>query len=551
MPKSLPPRPHLENLKKRAKLILKGQQSRDQEILKEIQEHHPRWRGFSAQEIQSARFTLADAQLVIARQYGFDSWAKLKGEVLLREDTPSGEIVKRLRDAAGRGDLDQLNALLDAHLDLINEPGGQGVRTALHQAVFGNHEAAVKLLLDRGADPNIRCEGDNAMPLHFALEKSLFPIVRLLIEHGADPIGEGDYHELGVIGWATAWDYVQADKEIVDYLLAHGARHNLWSAVAMGDVQAIRELAAKGADLERRMDLTNRRRRPLHLAVAKKQVRSLTTLLELGADMESIDEARFTALDQAALGVENEMVQILLDRGAKVRLPSAFALNRTKDIQNLLRKDPDTLKRGGRWEYLIVRASEQSPVSVIDALIAAGAEVNIFDGVKTAVDNTSGFTPLHAAAWHNNISAAKALLKHGANVRIREHRWHGTPAGWAAYAGHTEMRDLIKQQPVDIMEAIDFGLTERVLAIVDEDPEALNRPFSSYALYPLYAEGWYTPLAFAVIQKQAGIVNALLKRGADASTRGPDGRSLYELAREKGHEEIAATIKEHEARWRS
>ena len=382
------------------------------------------------------------------------------------------------------------------------------------------------------------------MPLHFALEKALFPIVRLLIEHGADPIGEGDYHELGVIGWATAWDYIHADKEIVDYLLAHGARHNLWSAVAMGDVQAIRDLAAKGADLERRMDLTNRRRRPLHLAVAKKQVGSLETLLELGADVESLDEAGFSPLDQAALRGENEMAQILLDRGAKVRLPAAFALNRTKDIQNLLRKDPDALKPGNRWEHLIVRAAEQSPGSVIEALIAAGAEVNIHDGPKTAIDNTSGFTPLHAAAWHGNVSAAKALLNHGANVRIREEKWHGTPAGWAAYAGRTEVRDLIKQYPVDIMEAIDFGLTERVLAIIAEDPEALNRPFSSYPIYPLYAEGWYTPLVFAVIRGHFETVRALLDCGAEAAPSMTDGRSLYELAQERGQQEIAAVLKE-------
>jgi hypothetical protein len=136
------------------------------------------------------------------------------------------------------------------------------------------------------------------------------------------------------------------------------------------------------------------------------------------------------------------------------------------------------------------------------------------------------------------------LLKHGANVRIREEQWHGTPAGWAAYAGHTEMRDLIKQYPVDIMEAIDFGLTERVPAIVAEDPEALNRPFSSYPIYPIYAECWYTPLAFAVIQGQQGIVKALLERGADANVRSPDGRSLYELAQEKGHQEIASLVKQ-------
>jgi ankyrin repeat protein len=58
----------------------------------------------------------------------------------------------------------------------------------------------VKALLERGANPNTRCEGDCATPLHFAAEKGHLGTIRLLVEHGADPIGDGDYHELEVIG---------------------------------------------------------------------------------------------------------------------------------------------------------------------------------------------------------------------------------------------------------------------------------------------------------------------------------------------------------------
>ena len=64
----------------------------------------------------------------------------------------------------------------------------------------------VKTLLDRGADPNIRDEGDNAFPIHFAAERGDLPIVKLLIEHGADPIGAGTGHELDVLGWAVCFD---------------------------------------------------------------------------------------------------------------------------------------------------------------------------------------------------------------------------------------------------------------------------------------------------------------------------------------------------------
>ena len=77
------------------------------------------------------------------------------------------------------------------------------------------------------------------------------------------------------------------------------------------------------------MDMANRRRRPLNLAVIKKQAESLVKLLDLGANKESLDEAGFSALDQAALIGEKEMARILLDRGAKVRLPVAICLGRT------------------------------------------------------------------------------------------------------------------------------------------------------------------------------------------------------------------------------
>ena len=544
MSKQLPSRPSLEQLRKQAKSLLRSQQAAEPGALTRIRESHPRWRGLSDEQTSTSPFTLADAQLVIASEYGFASWSRLQSHIKTLEAAgATAETAASLRDAAGRGDLARLNTLLDLRPELIDERGGDGVRTALHKAVFGNSEAAVKRLLERGANPNIRCEGDNAYPLHFAVEKHRFPIIRLLVEHGADTIGEGDYHELGVIGWATAWDTIEPNPEIVTYLLSHGARHNIFSAVAMGESETIRELVRRTpGDLEKRMNGTKMRRMPLHLAVVKKQRGSLVTLLVLGANIEAIDESRFTALDQAALDGETELARILLDRGAKVRLPAAVALKRMQDVERLLRQEPDALKPGCRWANLIVRAAERSTGEVVEALIRAGAAVNIRDDPNTAIDSTSGYTPLHAAAWYGNVSAIDVLMKHGANVRVRDEKYHGTPAGWADYSGHKEARDLILRGPIDVIEAIQYGLIARLQAVLEEDPVSLNRSFGEYGLFPWDAQPWHTPLAYAATRGREEIVRLLIDRGADATLRSPEGKTLNEIAERAGYEGVATIL---------
>ena len=75
--------------------------------------------------------------------------------------------------------------------------------TGLHLAAHRGHTEAVRLLLERGADPNARDIGDNAYPLHFAAGAGHLEIVRALLDAGGDVHGFGDVHEGDVIGWAA------------------------------------------------------------------------------------------------------------------------------------------------------------------------------------------------------------------------------------------------------------------------------------------------------------------------------------------------------------
>ncbi len=540
MAADLPPEDALDNFKKQAKQWVKALRAGHADARERFNRLHPR---------PSAAPGLRDVQHALARESGFASWARLKVALMRRVPVAPDEIgspLTSLLNAADRGDVIGLRQVLDAHPEVIDErgelPGHTGRRTALHFGI--THVVVVRLLLERGANPNIRDDGDHASPLHFAAESQDLEVIRLLIEHGADPVGEGTMHELDVLGWASAWDYVDARPDVVDYLLAHGARYSMPSAVALGAVDAIRELARRSpAELNRPMDATNHRRRPLHLAVVKKQAGPLATLLELGADPGQRDRAGLTPLDQAALAGETALAQMLIDHGARIDLPPAVALGRTEDVDRLLAEEPRCLAPGRRWGSLIVRAAERAPVHVLETLLRLGASPNATDEPATAVDETVGLTPLHIAAFKGDVEAVRVLLAHGANPRLREQKYGSTAVGWAAYAGKQATRDLLLDAPIDIFDAIANDRRSRVEQILESDPAALDRALGETANLT-GEESWCTPLVWAVGHNRPELARLLLSRGANV-IEAPDGETLLEAAIKNGFDEVAALLRQH------
>jgi ankyrin repeat protein len=532
----------LDHLKREAKQWLKALRSGDAEAWTRLRLAHP---------AAPADAGLRHVHHAVAREFGFASWARLKAAVPATapatpvpgtHDTAEDPALRAVLAAADAGDAVRLASLLDAHPELVSArgtlPGHTGLRTALHFGVA--HQAVVRLLLGRGADPNVRDEGDNAHPLHFAAERQDLPVIRLLLDRGADPVGTGDGHELEVIGWATCWDYVTVQPDVLAYLLAHGARHHVFSAVAVGDVAALRAaVAADPASLTRVMDRTNRHRTALHLAVVKRQAEALDTLLALGANPDARDQAGLTPLDQAALAGDTKMVERLLAHGARIELPAAVALDRVADVERAIAGDRASLAPGGRWGTLIVRAAERASGAVVEALVRLGASVDAVDDTDTAIDGVGPYTALHAAAWHGNTSAADALLRLGANPRIRDGKYNATAAGWADFAGHRATCARILEADVDVFDAIACGTPAQAAAILDADPAAVERLLGGDDP----DDAWQSPLAWAALRDKPDMVSLLLGRGARVPAA-PDGRPLADVVAAGGLAHIAELLRQ-------
>ena len=153
--------PDLEQLKRQAKELLDGFRAGDRGAIAEVAAH---FHGADA-----TTFALHEAQLVLARAYGFASWPKLKAFV-------EGATDRRLVEAVRAGDLPQVRALLEARPELAARSG------ALHAAVSARSPEMVQVLMQHGANARIGIypHRDATSPLTLASERGYAEIVAII-----------------------------------------------------------------------------------------------------------------------------------------------------------------------------------------------------------------------------------------------------------------------------------------------------------------------------------------------------------------------------------
>lgn len=356
--RQLPPHANLRQLKNQAKDLYRACRKGDPDAIRRIEKTHPSFSGQTQAEIAATGIVLGDAQLVIARELGFDSWPKLKKHVesLSQPATSLHELVtannvQAIREAVAQ-DPESVNQL--------NESGLPPLYTA---ALYQNQEA-IDFLLEHGAvvdvfacaylgnaddaevllkrDPELaKATTRNGMTaLHYAAMAGHFEVADVLLRYHSD-VNAIDHHGTTALVEAChagPWKSKPAE-DIIQLLLDHGAQIDLFLAAAMGRTDLIASILDRDGGLTDRPD--DRGRNALFHAARNNRLAAVKLLVERGADVNASDAVGIAALHRTSQECSDELIQYLIDHGANAHLCCHVACGDEDGTRRVLARDPD------------------------------------------------------------------------------------------------------------------------------------------------------------------------------------------------------------------
>jgi ankyrin repeat protein len=398
-PRRLPQQPNLEQLKKQAKELLEQFRISDFTAMAEVRQFE--------RNADPSQFALNDAQRVLARAYGFESWPKLKAFV-------EGATVARFADAVKAGDTAQVRSMLASRPELVSmDRAGNDEHRGLHYAVLSRNAPMVKLLMEAGADARkgIYPNRDATSALTLARDREYSEIVAIIEEEErqrreemscpnatVSPVQDQISAAIRQGNTATAMRLLEADRSLIQACDRHGAT-------------------------------------PLHIAAQVADVNLVTWLLERRANVRKQDVSNSTALDRAAQSAEPRndyaqrfpaVAQLLLDHGAEITISAAVALGEANRVRAMIAADPAPLRQTLRNGGLLSLAVNHNQLEMVGLLLDLGADVDERVLLEELEEPTLSWgAPLWYAALGNQLEIARVLLDRGAdpNANVYASGW--------------------------------------------------------------------------------------------------------------------------------
>ncbi|HEY3939602.1 MAG TPA: ankyrin repeat domain-containing protein [Bryobacteraceae bacterium] len=477
--KELPARPNLEQYKNQAKDLVKNRALGDAGALTRIGRHHPRFHNLPKPRMQSAPFTRTDAQLVIAREHGFESWPKFARHIemlaVIRSVAFIADPVAVFLEMAsaprhsghGSGTLEHAEAILSRYPQvaranvytaailadegtlrgfLASDPQGATAKggpygwDALTYLCFSRYlridkdrsDAFVRTaraLLEAGANANTGWYEmiDHPKPRP-VLESAIYgaagiaqhpELTRLLLEQGADPNDE-----------ETPYHVPETrDNTVMKILLESGLLNAVslsWMLIRKADwhdEEGLRILLAHGADPNAMTRFGNN---ALHHALRRdNHLKAIELLLDHAANpaLENTRDGR-SAISMAARRGRGDVLAVLEQRGISLglhgvdRLIAACAKGDSGAVRLLLSQEPHLAPELiAVGGTLLAEFAGNGSVEGIRCLLDLGVGVAaLYQEGDRYFDIATDSTALHVAAWRAWPDAVGELIDRGAPV---------------------------------------------------------------------------------------------------------------------------------------
>lgn len=474
---SLPDHPSLDYLKQQARALQQDVRAGTAEAIERVERRYPS--GVAEREA----FPLTTAQLVIAREYGFPSWPRLKKFVEIADtyrwdvltEAPAGEsaAAQFCRLACliyTRGDgperWAQARDLLTQQPNLVADD--------IWAAAAAFDEATVERLLS--ADRTLARKGGGpygASPLFYLCysridrdvpKDVLLGIARRLLEAGADPnegyLWNGGPYPFTVITGVFGEGEQGPDnqprqahaQDLARLLLEAGANANDSQTLYDRMFQPSNEhlellfeygLGGDGGAWEDRMGETPAEmlRTQLKWAIQHGFLDRVRLLEVNGVDVLSPYDDGRTPIELATVNGHAAIADVLAEAGAERPaldpvsevIAAAMAGDRTT-----LEAHPEAVEEARRTRPgLLVWAAAQGRIDVVETMLDHGWDVNA-RGRGDLPEECDFTTALHCAAGDGNVELTRLLLERGADKTIRDRNFDATPLGWAEHFERTE-----------------------------------------------------------------------------------------------------------------